>query len=44
MGQFSNVILVIDKTHTVPQRVLDCEPGLGGLNQVDGANCPTPSV
>ncbi len=44
MGQFSNVLLAIDKEHTVPQRALDCRPGLGGLNQVHGPNCPTPSV
>ncbi len=31
MGQFSRVLLAIDNAHTVPQRALDCEPGLGGL-------------
>ncbi len=34
MDQLVNVLLAIDKVHTVPQRALDCEPGLGGLNQV----------
>ncbi len=29
--------------HTVPQRALDCRPGLGGLNEAYGPNCPTPS-
>ncbi len=43
MGQFSNVLLAFDKSHTVPQRALDCGPGLGGLNQVYGPNCHTPS-
>ncbi len=32
MGQFSKVLLAIDKVHTVPQRALDWGPGLGGLN------------
>ncbi len=32
------------KKHTVPQRALDCGPGLGGLNQFYGHNCLTPSV
>ncbi len=44
MGQFSNVLLAIDKAHTVPQRGLYCQPGLGGLNQVYGPNHPTPPV
>ncbi len=44
MGQFSTVLLDIDKVHTVPQRALYCGPGLGGLNQIYGPNCPTPSV
>ncbi len=39
-----NVILTIDKVHTAVQSVLDCEPGLGGLNQVYGSNCPTSSA
>ncbi len=26
--------------HTAPQRALDCEPGLDGLNQVYGPNHP----
>ncbi len=36
MGQCIKVLLAIDEAHTVPQRVLDCRPGLGGLNQVCG--------
>ncbi len=44
MGQFRKVLLAIDKAHTVPQRALDCRPGLGGLNQVYRPNCPTSSV
>ncbi len=43
MGQFSNVLLAIDKVHTVSQTVMYCRPG--GLNQVYGHNSPTtPSV
>ncbi len=44
MGQFSNVLLAIDKAHTAPQRALDCIPGLGELNQVYGPNHPTLSI
>ncbi len=33
MGQFSKVLLAIDKAHTLPQRALDSELGLGGLNR-----------
>ncbi len=44
MGQFSKVLLDIDKALTVPHRALDCRPGLGGLNQVYGPNHATPSV
>ncbi len=44
MGQFSNVLLTIDKTHKVTQRALDCGPDLCGLNQVYGPNCHTSSV
>ncbi len=44
MAQFNKVLLAIDKVHTVPQRALDCRPGLGRLNQVYGPNHPTPSV
>ncbi len=29
MGEFSNVLLVINKAHTVPQRALDSWPDLG---------------
>ncbi len=42
MDQLINVLLAIDKAHTVPQRALDCEPGFGGLNQVHGPNRSTP--
>ncbi len=31
MCQFSKVILAIDNVYTVPQRALDCGPGLGGI-------------
>ncbi len=44
MGKFSKVLLAIDNAHTVPQRALDCRPGLGGLRQLYGPNCPTLSV
>ncbi len=44
MDQFSNILLAIEKAHTVPQRALDCRPGFTWLNQVYGPNCPTPSV
>ncbi len=45
MGQFGIALLtLIDKVHTVPQRALDCKPGLCGLNQVYGPNHQTPSV
>ncbi len=44
MGQFSKVLLDIDKVYTVTQRALDCRPGLGELNQVYVPNHPTPSV
>ncbi len=42
MGQFSKVVLAIDTAHAVPQRVQDCRPGFGGLNQVYGPNRPNP--
>ncbi len=41
MDQLMNVILTIYKVHTALQRVLDCVPGLGGLNQVYGPNHQT---
>ncbi len=44
---FENQILswtLSDDAVRVPQRVLDCGLGLGGLNQVYGPNCPTPSA
>ncbi len=44
MKQLMYVQLTIDKIHTAPQKALDCGPGLGGLNQVYGTNCHTPSV
>ncbi len=31
MGQLKNVLLTIDKAHTVPQRALDCGPSVGGF-------------
>ncbi len=44
MVQLSKVLLAINKVHTVPQRALNCRPGLGGLNQIYEPNCPTSSV
>ncbi len=41
MGQFSKVLLAIDKVHTVPQRVMGYKPVLGGLNKVFWPNRPT---
>ncbi len=32
MGQFSKILLAIDNAQAVPQRALDCGPGLSGLN------------
>ncbi len=32
MDKSINILLAIDKAHTVPQRFLDCGPGAGGLN------------
>ncbi len=33
--QFSKVLYIaIDNAHTLPQMVLDCRPGVGGLNKV----------
>ncbi len=29
MGQFSKVLSAIYNAHTVPQRALDCRPGVG---------------
>ncbi len=40
MGQFSNVLLAINKEHTVAQMTLDCRPGLGELKQVMGPTIP----
>ncbi len=44
MGQSSQALLAIDNVNTVPQRALDCGPGLGWLNQVDGPNHLTLSI
>ncbi len=44
MDQLANVQLAIDKEHAVPHMALDCEPGLGGLNQVNEPTHPTPSA
>ncbi len=44
MDKLLNVLLASDKAHTVPQRALDCRPGLSRLNQVYGSNNPTPSA
>ncbi len=43
MDQLVNVLLLVAiyKGHTVPQRALDCRPGLDGLNQVYGPNHQT---
>ncbi len=38
MVQFSNILLAIDKVHTVLQRALDCRPGLGGLTQMSSGD------
>ncbi len=43
MTELVNVVLVIDKSHTVTQWTLDCGLGLYGLNQVYEPNRPTPS-
>ncbi len=42
MGQFSNALMAIDNIHTVPQRVLDSGPGLGGLNHIMSPTIPLP--
>ncbi len=42
MGQLSKVLVAFDNIYTVPQRSLDCGPGLGGLNQVMGPISPLP--
>ncbi len=36
-----NVVFAIDQGHIVPQMAMECRPGVGGLNQVYGPNCPT---
>ncbi len=33
MGQFNKSTVAIGNAHIVPQRALDCGPGLVGLNQ-----------
>ncbi len=40
MGRLVDGLLAIDKT--VSHRALDCGLGLGGLNNVDGPNHPSP--
>ncbi len=35
MDQLINILLAIDKAHTVPQMALDCGPGLGGVSSTD---------
>ncbi len=42
MGQFSKVLLAIDNAHTVPQRALNCGPGIGGLTRFMGPTVPLP--
>ncbi len=44
MGQLVNVLLAIEKAHTLLYRALDCGPDFGGLNQAYGPNHPTTSV
>ncbi len=34
MRQLVHVLLAIGKAHTVPQRALDCRPGLSGLKHI----------
>ncbi len=41
MGQLVNVSLTIDNEHTTLQKILNCRPGYGDLNQVYRPNCPT---
>ncbi len=31
MSQYNKVLLAIDNAHTVPQRALNCGPGLGWM-------------
>ncbi len=38
MDQLVNVLLVIDKTHIVSLRAMNCRLGIGGLNPVYGPN------
>ncbi len=44
MSQFSEALLAIDKFSILPQRVIDCAPGLGGINYVYVPDCPTLSI
>ncbi len=44
MGQFSNVLLAIDRARTLPQRALGCKLNLGGLDKVYGPDHPIPSA
>ncbi len=41
MGQFSKVLLAIDKVNTVSQMALDCRSVLGWLDQFSGPNHST---
>ncbi len=36
MDPLMNEILTIDKVSRAPQRILECSPGIRGLNQVYG--------
>ncbi len=31
MGQLKKSTIAVDNEHTVPQKALDCRPGLGGI-------------
>ncbi len=42
MAQLINVLLTNDKEQTVHQSTLDCELGLGELNQIMGPTVPLP--
>ncbi len=41
MSQLVNILLVIDKVHTILQSNLEHTPGFGGLNHVYVPNHPT---
>ncbi len=44
MDHLVNVLLAMDRARTGPHGVLDCGPGLYGLNQVYWSNHPIPPV